>query len=141
MKNAQVHPYIFFGGSCEEALNFYKSAIGAEIGMLMRFKESPDPHPPGMVPPGWENKIMHANLRIGQSELMASDGCGDSKFNGFSLSIAVTDKADAERIFGALSQGGEVEMPLMPTFWSPCFGMLKDKFGMGWMISVVGQPS
>ena len=106
--------------------------------MMMRFKESPEPHPPEMVPPGWEEKIMHASFTVGESTLMASDGCpGEMAFQGFSLSIAVRDDAAAHRAFDALAVGGEVRMPLTKTFWSPCFGMVADRFGLGWMINVV----
>ena len=132
-----VQPYLFFGGRCEEALEFYRAAVGAEVMMLMRYKESPEPVPE--VPPGFEEKIMHAYFRIGETELMASDGSGrgNSKFDGFSLSIAVPDEREAEHIFSALAEGGKVDMPLAETFWSPKFGMLEDRFGVSWMVSVV----
>ena len=140
-KNDQriIQPYLFFNGCCEEAVGFYKTALGAELEMMMRFKESPEPHQPGMVPPGWENKIMHASFRIGQTTVMASDGCGTEQknFQGFSLSLAVPTEAEADRAFAALSKGGQVRMPLTKTFWSPRFGMLEDRYGIGWMISVV----
>jgi len=134
----QVTPYLFFDGRCEEALEFYKKAIGAEVQMMMRNKESPDPHPPGMLPPGTENKVMHATLRIGDTTVMASDGHakGQPKFEGFSLSLNAKNEAEAERLFAALSDGGQVRLPLTKTFFSPRFGMLADKFGMGWMIIV-----
>lgn len=132
-----VQPYLFFSGRCEEAIEFYKSAIGAQVEMVMRHKDSPEPPPPGTLQPGFENKIMHASFRVGESTIMASDGCGeDSKFDGFSLSIAVPTEADAQRMFAALSEGGKVTLPLAKTFWSPCFGMLEDKFGVGWMIGL-----
>ncbi len=133
-----VEPYLIFEGNCEEALEFYQKALGAEVTMLMRFKESPDP---GMCPPGLEEKVMHANLRLGGSTIMASDGrCqGPPEFQGFSLSIALTDEAKAERLFTALADGGEVQMPLAKTFWSPRFGMVADKFGVSWMINVMGK--
>lgn len=135
-----IEPYLFYNGRCEEALDFYKKALGAEVQMVMRFKESPEPPPPGMVPPGFENKIMHASFRIGKTTVMASDGCsGDKpKFEGFSLAISVATEAEADRVFGALSAGGQVKMPLNKTFWSPRFGMLEDKFGIAWMVSVPG---
>ena len=133
-----IEPYIFFNGRCEEAVEFYKKALGAEVAMMMRYKESPEPVPPGRIPPGFENKIMHASFRVGQTTVMASDGCsGDQpKFEGFSLSIAVPTEVEADRVFNALAEGGKVEMPLMKTFWSPRFGMLQDRFGVGWMVSV-----
>ena len=135
----QVQSYLFFDGRCEEAVEFYKKALGAKVEMLMRFKESPDPPPPGMVPPNFDDKIMHTSFRIGDTAVMASDGCTDGKtnFKGFSLSLAVAKEADADRYFNALADGGEVQMPLGKTFWSPRFGMLTDRFGVGWMINVV----
>jgi len=137
MANSSIQPYLFFGGRCEEALNFYKSALGAEVQMLLRFKESPQPPQPGMVPEGWENKVMHSAFRIGKSTLMASDGCSEgSGFSGFTLSLNVPNEEEAHRVFTALSEGGEVRMPLGKTFWSPCFGMVADRFGLGWMVGV-----
>ena len=133
-----VQPYLFFDGRCEEAIEFYRSALGAELTMLMRFKESPDPPPPGMIPPGSENKVMHASLRIGETIVMASDGgcSGHTSFRGFSLSITAPDAAAADRMFAALAEGGQVQMPLGKTFWSPRFGMVADRFGVGWMVNV-----
>lgn len=133
----QVQPYLFFDGRCEEAVEFYRGALGAEVTMLMRYKESPDPPPPGMVPPGWENKVMHASFNVGETMVMASDGTcsGQTGFKGFSLSLTVPDAAEADRLFAALTDGGQVQMPLTKTFWSPRFGMLTDRFGVGWMIS------
>jgi len=137
MTNTLVQPYLFFGGHCEEALEFYRTALGAKVEMLMRYKESPEPPLPGMIPPGFENKVMHAAFRIGTTTLMASDGCEEgSKFNGFSLSLAVPTETEADRAFTALSAGGQVRMPLGKTFWSPRFGMVTDRFDIGWMVSV-----
>jgi PhnB protein len=137
MPNTLVQPYLFFGGRSDEAIEFYRTALGAQVDFLMRFKESPEPHPPGMLPPGFENKVMHASFRIGETTLMASDGpCKEPGFRGFSLSLAVPDETEANRAFAALADGGEVQMPLTKTFWCPCFGMLTDRFGIGWMISV-----
>lgn len=134
-----VQAYLFFNGNCEEALEFYKKALGAQVDMLMRFKDSPEAPPPGMVPSGFDNKIMHASFRIGETLLMASDGCETSKvnFDGFSLSLALSSEAEADKAFNALAEGGQVRMPLGKTFWSPRFGMLQDKFGIGWMINVI----
>ena len=133
-----LQPYLFFNGRCAEALAFYKIALDAEIAMQMRFGDAPDQPPPGSVPEGWENKIMHAQFRVGGSCVMASDGCEPGvEFKGFSLSIAVTSEADADKYFNALADGGNVTMPLGKTFWSPRFGMLTDRFGIGWMINVV----
>jgi PhnB protein len=132
-----IEPYLFFNGRCEDAIEFYKKALGAEVLMLMRYKESPEPPPPGTVPPGWENKIMHTSLRIGNATVMVSDGCSEgTNFQGFSLSLSVANAAEAEHAFTALSDGGQVRMPLTKTFWSPCFGMLADRFGVGWMVGV-----
>ncbi|MEY2528166.1 MAG: PhnB protein [Verrucomicrobiota bacterium] len=138
--NAFVHPYLFFGGRCEEALEFYRNAVGAEVVMLSRFKESPEPQP--NMPECFEEKVMHASVRIGGTMLMASDGMCDGKanFEGFSLSITVPDEAEATRAFAALSEGGLVTMPLAKTFWAPQFGMLQDRFGVGWMVSVMHKP-
>ena len=134
----RVQPYLFFDGRCVEALDFYKSALGAEVTMLMRFKESPDPPPPGMVPAGSEDKVMHAALRIGEATVLASDGrCqGKPSFQGFSLSLTARDEAEADRLFGALAEGGQVQMPLGKTFFSPRFGMVTDRFGVSWMVIV-----
>ena len=133
----QVQPYLNFDGRCEEAVEFYRRALGAEVLMLSRFKDSPEPHAPGMVPPGAENKVMHASFRIGDSTIMASDGCETTpKFEGFSLSLAVPTETEAEKAFAALAEGGLVRMPLSKTFWSSKFGMVQDKFGVGWMVTV-----
>src|ERR1700722_2529389 len=101
----QVQPYLNFNGRCEEAIEFYRRALGAKVEMLMRFKESPEPPPPGMAPPGIENKVMHASLRIGDSTVMASDGrCqGTAAFQGISLSLTPSSEAEAERLFAALA--------------------------------------
>ena len=132
-----IEAYLFFNGRCEEALEFYKKALGAEILMLMRFKDSPEPPAPGMVPPGSENKIMHVSFRIGDSSVMASDGhcTGQTNFQGFSLSVTVPNEAEADKKFAALAEGGKVLMPMAKTFWSPRFGMVTDRFGVGWMVS------
>ena len=136
-----IQVYLFFNGRCEEAVEFYRKAIGAEVLFMMRYKESPEPPPPGRVPPGFENKIMHTSFRIGQTTVMASDGCSAEKanFHGFSLSVSVASEAEAERAFAALADGGKVEMPLTKTFWSPRFGMVEDRFGIGWMVSVTAE--
>jgi PhnB protein len=130
-----------FGGRCDEALEFYRTAIDAEVEMVMRFNESPEPTPPGMLAEGFEKKVMHSSFKVGGSVVMASDGCSpeDGNFNGFSLSLSVPTAADAHRVFAALSDGGKVKMPLNETFWSPCFGMLEDRFGLGWMVIVPAE--
>jgi PhnB protein len=138
--NQTIQPYLFFNGRCEEAMQFYKKALGAEVLFAMRYKECPEPKP-GMVPAGFENKIMHTTFQVGPNTLMASDACSEDKvsYEGFSLSISVGTEAEADRAFNALAEGGKVKMPLMKTFWSPRFGMLEDKFGIGWMVSVPGK--
>jgi PhnB protein len=134
----RVEPYLFFEGRCDEAIAFYRKALGAEVTMLMRFKDSPEPPAPGMCAPGSENKVMHANLRIGDTMVMASDGrCqGKPGFQGFALSLAVPDDTAAERAFTALASDGQVQMPLAKTFFSSRFGMVADRFGVSWMIIV-----
>jgi PhnB protein len=132
-----VEPYIFYDGRCEEALNFYKSAIKAEVTALMRYSESPEAPPPGQPKPP-ADKVMHASFKIGDSTIMASDGfcTGKPIFNGFSLAISAKTEADAERTFAGLAAGGQVTQPLIKTFFSPKFGMLTDKFGVSWMVLV-----
>jgi PhnB protein len=132
----RVQPYLFFDGRCDEAIAFYRSALGAEVTMLMRFKEHPGPEGQRMIPPGGEDKVMHANLRIGETTLLLSDGrCqGQPSFQGFALSLEVADAAEAERRFAALAEGGEVQMPLTPTFFATRFGMIADRFGVSWMV-------
>jgi PhnB protein len=134
----QVQPYLFLDGRCEEALEFYKKTLGAKVEMMMRFKENPDPMPPGMVPPGSENKIMHSAFKIGDTTVMASDGrcLGKPTFQGFSLSITAKDEAEADKLFAALGDGGQVQMPMAKTFFSSRFGMVADRFGVGWMVIV-----
>lgn len=135
----QVQPYLFFDGRCEEALEFYRSTLGAEITMLMRYRESPEPAKPGMLPPGAEDKILHSSFRVGESTILASDGhcTGEPSFQGFSLSLTLSSESEAERLFGLLSDGGQVQLPLTSTFFSSRFGMLTDRFGVAWMIYVV----
>jgi PhnB protein len=137
----KIEPYLWgFAGRCEEAVEFYKKALGAEVQMLMRFKDSPEPCG-GDGPQPDPEKIMHGSLKIGDSILMVSDGqcSGDKgpKFEGMSLSLNPATEADAHKIFDALKEGGEISMPLGKTFWSPCFGMVSDRFGVAWMINVV----
>ena len=123
----------------DEALAFYRDALGAEVDMLMRFDQSPQAPPPGMLQPGFETKVMHASFRVRGARLMASDGCNDrSTFDGFRLNLAVPSEADARRAFEALAAGGTVQMPLTKTFWSPCYGMVTERFGVGWMVMVPG---
>ncbi len=136
----KVQPYLFLDGRAEEAIGFYREVLGAEVLMLMRFSGAPEPPPPGAVPPGSEDKIMHACLRIGESEVMFSDGgCGGApQLQGFSLSLTVPDPAEAERLFAALGEGGRVQMAMGPTFFAARFGAVADRFGVSWM--VVSEP-
>jgi PhnB protein len=131
----QVQPYLFFDGRCDEALDFYKTAVGAEVKMLMRFKDGPDQ---AACTPGTLDKVMHAQFQIGGTAVLASDGrCqGQPKFDGFALAVSAKSEADADKMFAALSDGGQVTMPMAKTFFSPRFGMLADKFGVQWMILV-----
>lgn len=133
-----LQPYLFFDGRCEEAIEFYRRAVGAEVEMMMRYKDMPGEPPPGSVPPGADDKVMHASLKIAGNAVLASDGrCqGQPNFQGFALSLTAPDTAEAERLFAALSDGGQVQMPLAQTFFSPRFGMLADKFGISWMVYV-----
>jgi PhnB protein len=132
-----IQPYLFFEGRAEEAIEFYKRAVGAEVTMLMRNKESPEKPPPGMLPPGSDNKIMHASMKIGETTVMASDGrvSGKPDFKGVSLSLTAKDEAEAERLFKALSDGGKVTLPMAKTFFARRFGMLNDRFGVPWMVA------
>ena len=133
----QIQPYLFFEGRADEAIAFYKKAVGAKTEMVMRFKEAPDQ---SMISPGSADKVMHAAIKIGDATVLMSDGrnSGKSNFQGFSLTIYAKDAAEADKLFGALAEGGEVRMSLDKTFFSPRFGMLADKFGVGWMVIV--QP-
>ena len=131
----QIQPYLSFEGRADEAIEFYKKAIDAKVDMLMRFKEAPDQ---SMVTPESKDKVMHAALHAGDTQLLMSDGrcTGSANFNGIALALSVATEADADRIFNALSDGGKVNMPLAKTFFSPKFGMVADKFGVGWMVMV-----
>lgn len=133
-----VQPYLFFEGRCEEALDFYARTLGAEVRRILRFKDSPDPCPEGAIPPGSENKVMHAEVQVGDSVLLASDGCcsGTSNIQGFGLTLTVKDAAEADRVYAALGDGGRVVMPIGQTFFSPRFGMVADRFGVTWMVIV-----
>jgi PhnB protein len=129
----QVQTYLFFDGRCEEALDFYKKTLGATVDMLMRFKEAPDQ---SMVSPDSREKIMHCAFRVGATQVLASDGrcMGKPTFQGFALTITAKDDAEAERLFGTLGDGGEVQMPMSETFFASRFGMVADKFGASWMV-------
>ena len=129
----QIQPYLFYNGRCDEAIDFYRTALGAEVTMLMRFKDSPEPTGHGNA-----DKVMHATLRIGETTLLVSDGhcTGETAFEGFALSLTVADDAEADRFFAALSNGGQVQMPLAKTFFSSKFGMVADRFGVLWLVHV-----
>lgn len=135
-----IKPYLFFDGRAEEAIEFYREVLGAEVLMLMRFKESPEPPPSGAAAPGSADKVMHASLKIGDAEVMLSDGdCGGHpEFRGMALTVSAPDAAAAEKLFTALGEGGQVRMPFGPTFFSPGFGAIADRFGVGWMVIADG---
>lgn len=137
---AKVNNYLFFSGRCEEALNFYQQHLGARINMLLRFNQSPDPVPEGMLQEGFENKVMHADFTLGDTRIFASDGCDDAtSFSGFRLSLTLQAEEEARRVFNALATGGRVDMPLAQTFWSPLYGQVTDQFGVGWMVMLPEQ--
>jgi PhnB protein len=136
-----VQPYLFFDGRCEEAIEFYRRSLDAEVRMLMRYRDAPEAPPPKAAKAGTQDKVMHASLAIGDSVVMASDDCtgATKRFEGIQLTLTVADAAEAERRFNALAEGGEIRMPLGKTFFSPSFGMLTDRFGVSWMV-IVPQP-
>ncbi len=140
INNTVVQPYLFFEGNCQEALEFYKRALGAEVSMLMRYKDSPEPPPPGCDPPD-PNKVMHASFRVGETDIMASDGrcSGNRTFQGFALSLTVKTEAEADKAFNALAEGGKIHMPLGKTFFSARFGMVLDRVGVLWMVLVASH--
>jgi PhnB protein len=133
-----LQPYLFFDGKCEEAIEFYGRAVGAKVNMLMRFKDSPEPAAPGCMPPGSENKVMHAQITVGGTVVLVSDGHCTNRpnFQGFSLALSVASEADADRTFNALADGGHIQTALTKTFFSPRFGMVVDRFGVMWMVMV-----
>jgi PhnB protein len=134
-----LQPYLFFNGRCDEALTLYQKALGAKVEMLMRFNQGPPgSYEGGTMPAHWENKVMHSSVRIGETVIMMSDGnsVDPVKFEGFSLSVTAANEAEADRLFGVLGEGGQVQMPLTKTFYSPRFGMVADKFGVSWMVMV-----
>lgn len=135
--SSTVTPYVMFGGNCEQALEFYRTALGAKIEMVMRYKENPDPPPPGFLPPGMDDKIMHASLRIDGAALMASDCPGPApSLDGVAIALEMPTAAAVAKAFAALSEGGTITMPLGKTFWTPSFGMVTDRFGVSWMVMV-----
>lgn len=128
-------PYLDFNGRCEEAIEFYRQAVGASVDMLMPFKDSPEPMPEDKDK---SDKILHASMTIAGSTIMASDGfcTGAPKFAGLGMALSLPDEAAVRRAFDALGDGGQVTMPLGRTFWTPCFGMVTDRFGLCWMVMV-----
>ena len=137
----QTQIYLFFDGRTEAALDFYKKTLGIEVEMLMRFKDAPGPNDPNCQPPRNPNGVMHSSFKLGDQRVMASDGNGGGKpeFKGFSLTLAVDTEGEADKLFASLGEGGQVQQPLIPTFFSPKFGMVQDKFGVGWMVLVNRQ--
>jgi len=132
----QIQPYLVLDGRCDEAIAFYKKAVGADVKMLMRWKDAPDK---SMCTPENADKVMHSSVNIGETTLMMSDGrnTGHPEFKGFSLSLIAKDTGEAEKLFKAISEGGQIQMPLAKTFFSPSFGMVADKFGVSWMVVVM----
>lgn len=136
----QVQPYLFFEGRCQEALDFYQRVLGAEVFGVRHFKDQPAPAvgdsgcAAGAAPPG--DKVMHANLKVGETTLLASDGMcrGTAKFHGISLNLSAPDEAAARRLFDALADGGQVQMPMEKSFFASAFGMVSDRFGVPWMV-------
>ncbi len=142
LQDSKLVPYLFFAGRCEEALEFYKLALGATVTMLMRFNESPEAIPDGVLQAGFEKKVMHATLQIGKLTIMCSDGCDDkASFEGFRLALTLPSVDGCTRVFDALADGGNVQMQLTQTFWSPLYGLVTDKFGVGWMLMVAGDST
>jgi len=140
MQKAQLNNYLFFSGRCAEALEFYKRNLGARLGMSIRWNQCPDPLPEGTLQEGFEHKVMHGEFSLGDTTFFVSDGCDEQgSFGNFSLSLRLPNEADVQRVFDALAKDGEVIMPLAPTFFSPFYGQVKDKFGMGWMVMVPGE--
>jgi PhnB protein len=137
-----IEPYLFYNGRCDEAIAFYGAVLGAETTYLARYRDAPEGGTDARLPPGFENKVMHANLRIGDATIMVSDGNVDTgpNFQGFALTHNLPDEATMRATFAVLAEGGSVIMPPMRTFWSPCFGMLNDRFGVCWMLMVAEAP-
>jgi PhnB protein len=134
----QAQPYLFFEGRCDEAAAYYGRVLGAEVVSRLSYRDSPEPHQPGMIPPGSEDKVMHMVLRLGETTVFASDGraSGEASFKGFAISLTVADGNEAGRVFAGLSDGGQEIVPLGPTFFSTHFGMCADRFGVAWIVYV-----
>lgn len=130
----QMTPYLSFGGKCAEAFEFYRQHLGATDVVLMPFKGSPAAE---QCPPEWHDKIVHGSLRIGGNVLMGSDGMPGQPFHGMlgcSISLGVATPDEADKVFTALAQGGSITMPIGPTFFASKFGMVRDQFGVSWMV-------
>ncbi|HKA33871.1 MAG TPA: glyoxalase/bleomycin resistance/extradiol dioxygenase family protein [Candidatus Binatia bacterium] len=136
----QLGPYLTFKGDCEAAFKFYEKCLGGKIEALVPHTGTPAEQ---QVPPEWRNKILHARLTVGDDVLMGSDAPPDryEKPKGFSVTLDVDKPADAERMFKALSEKGNVTMPIQKTFWAERFGMLVDRFGTPWMINCEGKEA
>lgn len=140
LKKMDVKNYLFFSGRCEEAIEYYRKHLGAQVQCLMRFSECPEPIPEGVLQPGFEQKVMHSQFSLGNTQVYASDGCDDgTQPAGFRLSLTLDSADQATRIFNALAQDGKIDMPLTPTFWSPLYGQVTDQFGIGWMVMLPGE--
>jgi PhnB protein len=139
----QVEPYLTFNGRCREAIEFYEKALGAKVEAVMAFKDAPEATPPGMLAPGWDDKVMHSAFRIGESVVMASDGMGPgaADFKGIALTLNADSDAEADRLFNALADGGQVQMPMNKTFFASRFGMVADRFGVSWMVIAGAEMS
>lgn len=141
-KNYQCNTYLFFNGQCEQAIEYYQNKLGATLNLLMRFNESPEPMPEGMLPQGYENKVMHCEFTLGANRFLATDyDCQGSSIGGFSLALTVNTAEEAHRVFNALADGGNIQMPLSETFWSPLYGQVTDKFGIAWMVMLPGETN
>ena len=139
----KVEPYLFFNGQCEEAIEFYKQTLGAKVLMALRFRDNPDKPGPYKVAPDLDDKIMHASLKIGETEVLMSDGMGTGRpeFKGITLALGVQSEAEADRVFNALAEGGQIKMPIGKTFFSPRFGGVADRFGVSWIIVTAQQAA
>ena len=129
----KVEPYLMFEGRTEEALQFYQQKLGAKVEAIIRFKENPEPK---YNPPNSGEKVMHSLFRIGDAQIMASDGncTGKPGFQGFALTLNAANAAEANQRFDALADGGKVQMPIGETFFAKSFGMVADRFGLNWMV-------
>jgi len=131
----QINAYLSFDGQCEAAFQLYEQVFGGKIEGVFRYEGTPIE---GQVPPEWRQKIMHITLGVGQSQIMGADaqpGQSSGPAKRFCMSINLKDTEEAKRIFNGLAEGGQIQMPLAPTFWAAQFGMLTDRFGIPWMVN------